>query len=217
MSDADVQTDIPSARLTVEQYAAAVAAGSPTPGGGSVAAVVASLAAGLAEMVINLTLAGRSAAADSDALRSAAAGAARLRADLLGLATADEAAYRGFRAAVALPKSTESEVAARRAALDVALRRAADVPLLIGSTASEVLVLLGTVVDVSTKHALSDLAASALLAEAAVKAALLNVTVNAGSMRDQGVALNYLNEATDLQHGASERAADLLKRVGGRS
>jgi methenyltetrahydrofolate cyclohydrolase len=217
MSAAKLPDNIQSTRLTVEQYAAAVSSGAPTPGGGSVAAVVASLAAGLTEMVIHLTLNGRAAPANPELLRSAVARAARLRVGLLGLAAADEAAYGEYRAAVAMPKTSEAEIANRREALDIALRRAADVPLEIASTANKVLVLLETVVDRATKHALSDLSAAALLAEAAVKAALLNVTVNAQSMRDEAEGSRYQEKANNLQRAASERAAELRTRVDVRS
>ena len=207
----------PSKSLSVEAYSAAVAAGSPTPGGGSVAAMVASFASALAEMVCNLTLAGKSPPVDPDYLRKAAADAVRLRGELLDLATADEEAYAGYRTASALPRTTAEEKQLRRAALDEALKHAADVPLTIARKAAEVLTVLTVVAEHGTKHALTDASTGALLAEAATKSALLNVRVNADLMRDRKAGSACVSDADTLERQGTETNRVVLATVARRS
>src|SRR5215217_5839290 len=77
---------------TVAGYAAQIASASPTPGGGSVAATVGAFACALAEMVCNVTLSGKSAVTHPKELQKAAEAGSKLRAKLLSLAAADEAA-----------------------------------------------------------------------------------------------------------------------------
>jgi len=197
----------------VIEYVAAVASASPTPGGGSVAATVAALAASLAEMVCSLTLSGKKTPNDPAALSRASGNASRLRKELLDLASSDEEAYAGYRAASALPKSTEEEQKIRRDALDAALITAADIPLKIAETAVEVLSQLGIAAVHGSKHALSDVATGALLAEAAVRSSLLNVEVNANLMRDEQLAASYRSKSESVRSDAGELAADVLETV----
>src|SRR5215211_2025491 len=94
-------------------YLDEVAAATPAPGGGSVAAVVGALAAALGEMVANLTL-GREQYAHAEAsLQPARDRLTALRASLLEGAAADEAAYRSYRDAASLPRSSDAEKSAR--------------------------------------------------------------------------------------------------------
>src|SRR5215211_158382 len=94
-------------------YVDEVAAGTPAPGGGSVAAIVGALAAALGEMVANLTL-GREKYADAGAsLRPARDRLTALRTSLLDAAAADEAAYQSYRDATGLPSTSDREKAVR--------------------------------------------------------------------------------------------------------
>ncbi len=195
--------DQPASQQTVTAYTSAVASGSPTPGGGSVVAVTGALAAALAAMICNHTI-GRPAYADAeDALIQARSQAEAIRAQLLDLAAADEAAYGGYVAATALPRTTEAEKASRRAAMQEALAVAADVPLAVAVACAEILPLLETVATLGNKHLLSDATVAALLAEAALRGALTNVRVNADQMRDPDRAAHYRGRITDLEATAS--------------
>lgn len=201
---------------TLEEYARAVASASPTPGGGSVAANVAAFAAGLCEMVCNLTLTGKAPPTDPDPLRSAALAAENLRERLLALAFADERAYGGYRDAAALPKSTEDEKAARRRALQAALLHAADVPLETARTARDVLRQLEPAAQFGTPHALSDVSTAALLAQAAAISSLFNVRANADLMKDLGLAASYRAQADEIEASAKAQTERVLAAVANR-
>ena len=187
-------------------YLDEVAAGTPVPGGGSAAAVVAALAAALGEMVTNLTL-GREKYADAEAsLRPSRDRLTALRAALLDAAAADEAAYQSYRDAASLPRTSDSERAARTAAMQQALVVATDVPLAAARSAHEVAEILQSVAREGNPHVRSDAALGALLAETALRGALLNVRGNAAMLEDRELAATYLTDADLLEKTGRETA-----------
>ena len=202
MSAAPTKGEAGAAATDVAAYAAAVATGAPTPGGGSVVAVVAALGAALGEMVCRLTADPVDDGATGRELPDALAQMTELRPRLLALAAADEAAYRGYIAAAALPKATDAERTRRRDALQTALVGAADVPLAVADGCAALATLLEPIARLGNRHAVSDVAVGAWLAEAALRGALLNVRVNARLMRDE------------TRRGAYEARADAVEADG---
>jgi formiminotetrahydrofolate cyclodeaminase len=187
-------------------YLDEVAAGTPAPGGGSVAAVVAALAAALGEMVANLTL-GRRKYADSEAtLRPARDRLTALRAALLESAAADEAAYRSCQDAASLPRTSDSEKTIRTDAMQRALIAATDVPLRVARSVCEVAEILKSMARDGNPHVRSDAALGALLAEAALRGTLLNVRGNAAMLKDRELALTYVTDADRLEEAGREAA-----------
>lgn len=207
-AEADSETAGPSdaSAFLVAGYAAAVASGEPAPGGGSVAGVVGALAAALVEMVGHLSV-GRTGNVLSDAdVTDILDRATALRARLLELATADEAAYSGYVAATKLPKSTDEEKATRRDALQTALGNAADAPLAIAAACNEVLVLLDPLAEHGNKHLISDTIIAALCAEVATRSALLNVRVNAKMIKDEERSRSYWEMANSVETAVRDHA-----------
>ena len=183
-----------------------VAAGTAAPGGGSVTAVVGALAAALGEMVINLTL-GREKYADAErSLRSARDRLTALRMSLLDAAAADEAAYQSYRDAASLPHTSDSEKTVRKDAMHLALITATDVPLAAARSAREIAEILQSVAREGNPHVRSDAALGALLAEAALRGALLNVRGNAAMLEDRELAVTYLTDADLLEEAGCEAA-----------
>lgn len=208
--------DLASYDRTIAGYAALVASSSPTPGGGSVAAMVGSFAAALAEMVCALTL---NRPLDADAkrlLESAREKTSDLRERLLRLAVEDEAAYAGYRAAAALPKSTAAEKERRAEAIQAALLTASDTPLAIARACLDVLTLLPRVAQDGAKHALSDASASAILANAALRSALLNVDVNANLIKNPTLTARLRSESAHLEADGRALSAQTLALIASR-
>ena len=191
---------------SLSAYLDRVAAATPAPGGGSVAAVVGALAAALGEMVANLTL-GREQYAHAEAsLQPARDRLTALRASLLEGAATDEAAYRSYRDAASLPRSSDAEKGARTDAMQRALIAATDVPLGIARSAHEVAEILASVARDGNPHVRSDAALGALLAEVALRGALLNVRGNAAILKDRELAVTYLADADRLGETGCEAA-----------
>jgi glutamate formiminotransferase/formiminotetrahydrofolate cyclodeaminase len=191
------------------EYVAAVAAGTATPGGGSVAAVVGALAAALGEMVARLSLHPLTPSpiaigegdrgSDPNSIIGAHDRLAFLRGILLEAAAADEAAYAGYRQAAALPRADATERATRSAAMQAALIVATEEPLGVARAAAEVAGLLEVVAAEGNPHLRTDAALGALLAEAALRGALLNVRGNAALLRDAARATAFLTEAETIE------------------
>jgi formiminotetrahydrofolate cyclodeaminase len=210
------ESDVASYDRTIAGYAALVASSSPTPGGGSVAGMVGSFAAALAGMVCALTL---NKAIDAEAkrlLESVQDKTGELREELLRLAVDDEAAYAGYRAAAALPKSTAEEKERRAGATQAALLAACEAPVAISRACLEVLTLLPRVAQHGAKHALSDAAASAILANAALRSALLNVDVNADLIKNPNVTARLRSESARLEADGRALSAQSLALIASR-
>lgn len=169
---------------TVGAFIDALAAQTSTPGGGGAAAVVGSQAAALVSMVINFTVGKKKYAAVEDDFRAYLARSEQLRQELLALADADAAAFDGVSATYSMPKETEEQAAARTAALQAALKHAAEVPFITAEKCVEVIELAGPVGTGGNPNVVSDAGTAIYLAHAALLSGLLNVNVNLKLIKD---------------------------------
>lgn len=181
--------------LTVTALLEALASAAPAPGGGAACALSGALSAALVSMVANLTL--TKVAAEPE-LQTTLAQAEDLRQRLVALMAADARAYDQVIAAYRLPRVTTDDKAARRAAIEAALQEATYVPLEIATCCAEALTLAEPAARLGSRAAVTDAGAAAYLAEAAARAALLNVEVNLGSIHDQAFAAWAQGRATAL-------------------
>lgn len=193
---------------TIDGFLNQVAAAKPTPGGGSAAAHVAALGAALTQMVAGIT-AGKQQYAEVQAdMQQIVGDADALRGKLTALVERDAASFEGVRAANRLRKGTETEQQARTRAVREALLHAAMVPLETARTAVDVASLAATVAERGNRHAVGDACAAALLAEAACRAAVLNVRLNV-ALLDEGATVRgaeLASEARKLLDAASMHA-----------
>jgi formiminotetrahydrofolate cyclodeaminase len=159
---------------TLAAFLDASAAKQPTPGGGSVTALVGALAAAMGEMVVNYTVDKKAYVAHRDELTAAQEELRRARGLLLGLMVEDQSAYAELTEARKLPEGSPERGRRLPAALVASIRT----PQAIAATAAAILALCERLVDISNHYLLSDLAVSADLAMATVRCAVYNVRVN---------------------------------------
>lgn len=197
---------------TLDDFAAAVAGSSPVPGGGSVAALAGQLAAALAQMVAGLTV-GRKKYADSEGEMQEIAHVARALGDRLSALVQEDAdAYGLVSAAYQMPK--DDELAAERgAAIQAALRKAAEVPLETARACSDVARLAATCAAKGNVNTLSDSGVAALLAEAACRGAAYNVWINVASMSDRAAGEALTAEVDALVEATRASAAAATSHV----
>jgi len=112
---------------------------------------------------------------------------------------ADTAAYDRVVAAYKLPKATEAEQAARKAAVQQALRAATDVPLDVMRLSAGALVAAATVASHGHKAAASDVGVAVALLEAGLTGARLNVEINVGSLSDAAYVDRVKDEVSRLE------------------
>lgn len=187
-----------------------LASAAPTPGGGGAAAYVGVVASALASMVGNLTVGKKTYAAVEDEVQDSLLYLEGMRQKLLALIESDARAFEPLAAVYRMPKATPGEAAAKRAALQVALGPACDVPLAIMSACSQVIEQAGFLARNGSKLAVSDAGAAAVLARAALVAASMNVYINAASMDDEDRANAYRGKADALIAEANARADEIL-------
>ncbi|OQA22570.1 MAG: Methenyltetrahydrofolate cyclohydrolase [Chloroflexi bacterium ADurb.Bin360] len=186
-----------------------VAANTPTPGGGSVAALAGALGAGLAAMVGRLTVGKRKYAAVEEEMTALIVKAEQLRTALTARMDEDAVAFDAVMAAFKLPKGTEEEQAARNAAVQKATIGAAEVPLATARDALKVLELALAVARKANINAVSDAASAAWMSMASIQSAALNVRINATSIEDQGLKSTWEREVAQI----ITRAESLLAQV----
>ncbi|MGA2263666.1 MAG: glutamate formimidoyltransferase, partial [Acidobacteriota bacterium] len=194
------------------EFASGVAAPDAVPGGGSVAAHAASLAAALGEMVAGLTEGKKKYQAVEKQVREIHQRLTDARDALQRLVQQDADAYQRVMAAMRLPKESAEEKTARAEALEGATRAATEVPLLTARLAGEVLGWIRVLAEVGNQNALSDAAAGAQLACAALKGAQYNVLVNLPGLGDRAFGEACRREANDLAGRGQEtlHAVDAL-------
>ena len=176
--------------LSVRDFIAALGAGTPTPGGGSVAALCGALGSALAAMVARLTL-GKERYRDGWVrMEEVSKAADELGRGFLDLVQDDTDAYRVVLASLRLPKGTDEEKASRQTNLRDALRRAASVPLETLRASERLAHLAKAAVEKGNPSALTDAGAALHLARAAAAIAAANVKVNVADVMDD----RFVNE-----------------------
>jgi glutamate formiminotransferase/formiminotetrahydrofolate cyclodeaminase len=177
----------------------AVAADTPAPGGGSVAALAGALAAALTAMVARLTLGRKKYAAVQTEMETLVAESERLRAASAARVAQDAEAYDQVVAAYRLSKATDEKRDTRREAIQQALGHAAEVPLSTARDAVAALELARTAAHLGNANALTDAGTAAHIARAAFEGAALNVRVNADQVIDREQAAAWLAELERLR------------------
>jgi formiminotetrahydrofolate cyclodeaminase len=170
---------------TVEEFLSAVAAATPTPGGGSVAALAGALSVALSRMVAGLARGKIGYEAVQDDLARIEERAVPIQERLRLLVDEDSASYQLVVSAMRMPKTTEGEKAARVEAMQAAYRQATKVPLETVERGVEAIELAKEAAEKGNRSAFTDCGVAVLLAEAAIRGASLNVRVNLASIRDE--------------------------------
>ncbi len=184
-----------------------LAAATPTPGGGSAAAFSAASAAALVAMVARLTVGKKKYAAVEPQMWTLIDEAESLRAELTRAVTEDAQAFDGILSAMRLPKATPEEQAVRAVQLDRATLHAAEVPLLTAEKAVRVMELAAQAAAIANLNAISDAASAAILSQAALVSAGLNVRINCQSLQDAAPAAPLLARLRELQELARSHTA----------
>ncbi|MEV1173919.1 cyclodeaminase/cyclohydrolase family protein [Nonomuraea sp. NPDC049784] len=165
----------------IVDFLAELAARVPAPGGGATAALHAAQAAALLGMVARYTT-GERYASHAETVVAVIGEADTLRARTLRLAEEDAAAFTAVTDAYRLPKGEE-----RSAAIARALAGAAEPPARVVESATRVIELCEVLLPICNRNVVTDVAAAAEAARAALTTARVNVEVNLSGIKDQQV------------------------------
>ncbi len=207
--------------ITVTEFSDLLASDAPAPGGGSVAALCGSLAAALGSMVANLTYNKKGYKEHNEKMNAVAKDMQVRRAELLHLIDEDTNAFNIMMAAMKAQNAAKKaenpdEIAAADKNMDEANKYAISVPLHVLEKTYELLPNLKIVGEFGNINAASDAGVGALLVQAGVKAAALNVKINLKNFAKDdpfyGETFNAMNKVLDVVDKEAEEILAIVEK-----
>ena len=181
--------------LSITEFTKVLGEGKATPGGGSAAALSASLAASLTSMVFNLTI-DKKVSKDYPEYVISMMKDARLKTDTfreryLELMAEDAKAFDSLMEAFTLPKETELEKLKRKKMIAAAKVKVLEIPMNLLNESYEMYDALKVATEYGNKNAISDAGVAAILLHGAIEGAALNVFINLASseVSDENIVL----------------------------
>jgi glutamate formiminotransferase/formiminotetrahydrofolate cyclodeaminase len=186
---------------------------SPTPGGGSVAALCGALSAALSSMVSNLTYGKKGYEGAGPEMRDIAVRAQALKDELLLAVDTDTLAFDKVMEALRLPKTTPEQAAEKERALEEATKEATLVPLEVLEKAAEAVRLAKVVAAKGFKSSLSDAGVGGLAGAAAGEGAYYNVLINLPGIKDESFKDRVRRQAQGLKADLDRSAVAVRKTI----
>jgi len=206
----------PWMEMTVRDFQAALASSSPTPGGGTAAAISLGQASALTIMVSDLTIGKEKWQDGWDIASNAMLAAVKIMSRAGELADEDSNAFDDVMASFKLPKDDDEQKEARRNAIRSATLQATEKPYETAKLALQLLELLPDLARKGNANAVSDVGVAGLLASAACKGALFNVDINLSSLpSEMAVEIRHdapviLEKSRVLSRGIMDAVRDRL-------
>lgn len=199
--------------LILEEYINKLSSNSPTPGGGSAAAVAGALSSALTSMVFNLTVGKKSynelEIHEKKLIDKALETSNSYNKKLLEFMDKDSEAFSSFMETFKLPKETDEEKKHREKEIQKGYVLALQVPL---DLAEHSLKLYDQIIIASkygNKNVLSDAAVAAILLYATIESSIVNVKVNLVGLKD----LDYKEKIETRCNHILELASDFKKNA----
>ncbi len=196
-------------RLSLREFVDEVSLDSPTPGGGSVAALCASLSAALSSMVANLSVGKKGYEEVSGEMKELALRSQKLKDILLLAVDEDTRAFNQVMEAFRLPKGSEEQAQQKEASIEKASRQATLVPLGVLEECGPLLELARSAAQKGNKNSLSDAGVAAAAAEAAATGAYYNVMINLPGIKDELFKKEVREKADDLMKKVAQIGAEV--------
>lgn len=196
---------------SIDEFLKVLASDAPTPGGGSVAALNGALGCALLEMVCDLTLGKEKFKEVWKDLEPIKAQIEKLREELTDSIDRDAKAYDLVTAAYKMPKSTDEEKEARKEAIQAAMMTAAETPKATARYIHQALRMAKEVAEKGNPNVLSDAGVGAACLLAAMNAALMNIAINLGSIKDEAYTHQMKIEMDFLRKEGEKLAGEVLQ------
>jgi formiminotetrahydrofolate cyclodeaminase len=193
--------------LTLVELLREFSSPSPTPGGGCASALAGAAGAALLAMVAAMEKTRTGAAGEREALDRVKEQVLNGRDHMTRLIDGDASAYNAVLAAYRLPKGTEQQQAARKLAIEGALRGATEVPLDVMRACHALAREASIVGQHGNPAARSDVAVALELLSAALRGAASNVRTNLHGIHDVGIVEGVRDEVRHLESSMEEAIA----------
>ena len=188
--------------MTCRDFCDELSIDSPAPGGGSAAALMGAVGAGLSSMVANLTVKNRKFRSSWEEMLELAPEAQRVKDYLLDAIDEDTRAFNEW-----------MEAARSKGDVQAAVRRAVEVPLGVLEKSVEVSKMASALVDRGMQSSLSDAGVAAAAAEACATGAYYNVLINLPEIEDHGYRRETASKADSLLAETGRIASEVRQKV----
>ncbi len=201
--------------LSVKGFVEETASESPAPGGGSVSAAMGAMGVALGTMVANLSSHKPGWVDRWEMFADWAEKGKAYQDQLTHMIDEDTNAFNAIMDALGLPKKTDEEKAARKAALDAATRNAIEVPLRVMQLCYDSMEVMEAMAKDGNPNSVSDAGVGALAALAGVRGAFLNVKINAAGLESKDESASYIKRGEEIVKLATEKEKKILEIVDG--
>jgi len=208
-----IESDKSLENLSVADFLSELASDSPAPGGGSASCVSGAMGAGLAAMVLRLTI-GKKGYEEHEQLFSEKL--SQLDSNykkLTNLINKDANAFNGVIAAFKLPKENEEDKKKRALKIQEEYKKAASIPMETVKTCKSVLDIIFEIGTKGNKNAMSDIAVAALNTLTGLKGAAYNVEINLPSIKDQEFVSKMKKELSTIMEGLDKKVSKLIEEA----
>lgn len=199
--------------MQVKEFIDVLASDAPAPGGGSAAALAGAMGSGLAKMVASLTLGKPKYAEHEETVQKIFDRGGELTKQLTDAIDRDTESFDGVSAVFAMPKNTDEEKAARKEAMQKALKEATLVPYHTMELCLESLKVVEMGLGCTNTNAASDLGVASLNLKAAVQGAWLNVLINLAGIRDEEFVNEYRSKGEKILQEALPLADKIYTEI----
>ncbi|MEA4877069.1 MAG: cyclodeaminase/cyclohydrolase family protein [Aminobacterium sp.] len=187
-------------RMTVNDFVEQLSAGTPSPGGGSAAALCGAMAAALGGLVSRLTLSKEAYEQSWEVMERVRDETASLSDRLVYLMEEDTNAYLSFIEAGGLPSETPEEEEIKEQMREQMMKKAVVVPLEVLRCCQEILPLLRDVAALGARVAVNDGMTGLCLLRATAVASCLTILTNLPRLYDENFCSSVQDEALSLMY-----------------
>ncbi|MFQ6069113.1 MAG: glutamate formimidoyltransferase [Candidatus Aminicenantales bacterium] len=199
--------------LQLREFVNELSLDSPAPGGGSTAALCASLSASLSSMVSNITFSHKDYENVRAEMKEIGLKAQPLKDELLRGVDKDSVAFNKVLDALRMKNKTEEQKEEREKAIQEATKEATLVPFGVLEKSVQALKLAREVASKGFKNSLSDSGVAALTAQAAAEGAYYNIQINLPGIKDEEFRAEILEKAEALKKEALELGKEIRAHV----
>lgn len=202
---------------TIDKFIEELSSSKASPGGGSTAALVGALATSLNSMVYSLTI-GKKVfenlnSEEKENMILLSEKSKELTEKFQGYMEKDREDFLSLMDSFKLKKDTDEEKEIRKKTIKENTVKAMETPLLLGEEALKYYSNIEFAIKYGNKNLISDAGVAAILLNAAIESAVLNVKVNLNSLREDQEYNNVLDRCNNLLKESEKVKATLLKEV----
>ena len=199
--------------LNIVEFADETASNSPAPGGGSIAARNASMAASLLAMVAGLTVGKKKYMDVSERMEELQTELNKYKDEFVEGIDRDANSFNGVMDAMKLPKETDEEKELRSEKIQEGYKAAIEVPLGLGTKVTELYDYARELAEKGNSNAITDVAVALLNIKAAVEGAFLNVIINLNSLKNQDYRRELEEKMDSVRKIVDKNHEEIMKIV----